>query len=131
LAFQKISAFIFKVREHGFRSQNKKITLQQNCCENLKSDRDKIQSTHIHTLNHTKYLPATHDVARRGEPFAGRDRSSGAHSSSLFRTYSVTKVIFHLDTVLDLLLLFSFGSLLPINTSLTKHNSATYNNKWY
>jgi hypothetical protein len=72
-----------------------------------------------HTHCTKQYSPAAHDVKSRGEPFAGRDRCSGAPSSSLLRPCPVTKVIFHLDTILDLLLLFNFGSLLPINTSLT------------
>jgi len=68
-----------------------------------------------HTQCTKQYSPAAHDVASRGEPFAGRDRSSATSSSSLLRTCSVTKVIFHLDTISDLLLLFSFESFLPIN----------------
>lgn len=74
----------------------------------------------IHTQCTKQYSPAAHDVASRGEFFAESDRFPGACPFSMLRTCPATKIIFHLDTVLDLLLLFSFVSIIPINTSLTR-----------
>jgi hypothetical protein len=119
----KISAFIFKVSQHGFRSQ-KTLHFSNTAVKTSNLTGKKHIHTHTHTCTRTHctkhYSPATHDVASRGEPFVGSDRHSGVRSFSLLRTCPVTKAIFPTCYSFNLLLLFSFGSLLPINTSLTK-----------
>jgi hypothetical protein len=101
---KKISAFIFKVSQHGFRPQK---TLQ---CSKTAVKTSKLTGakhnphTHTHTQHHTKSLPAAHDT-RWGDGYLALILGRAISSSFLLRC-SVTKVIFHLDTILDLLLLF-------------------------
>jgi len=90
--FKKISAFIFKVSQHGFRSQ-KNLHFSKTAVKTSNLTGKKY-NPHTHTHCTKQYSPAAYDVASRGEPFAGMDRSSGVRSSPLLRTCSVTKIIF-------------------------------------